>query len=79
MTSGREDMIVGAVALVLLPMIALRIIRGIRDGRLPIYRTTLTRADNAGKFNLVLLLHIVSFLVVGYIAADLLFDLRDAS
>ena len=79
MVTGREDMLVGAVALVLLPMIALRIIRGIRDGRLPIYRTTLTRSDNAAKFNLVLLFHVASFLVVGFIAADLLFDLRDAS
>ncbi|HEY0028655.1 MAG TPA: hypothetical protein VGC35_12370 [Allosphingosinicella sp.] len=77
--NGSTDHFVGAVALVLLPMIALRIIRGVRDGRLPIYRTTLTRADNAGKFNLVLAFHIASFLVVGFIAADLLFDLRDAS
>ena len=77
--NGKEDFFVGVVALVLLPMIALRIIRGVRDGRLPIYRTTLTRADNAGKFNLVLAFHIASFLVVGFIAADLLFDLRDAS
>jgi hypothetical protein len=79
MVTGREDLLVGVVALVLLPMIALRILRGIRDGRLPIYRTSLTRADNAGKFNLVLAFHIASFLIVGYIAADLLFDLRDAS
>jgi hypothetical protein len=76
MTGNREDILVGAIALVLLPMIALRILRGIRDGKLPIYRTTLLREENRGKFNLLLALHIASFLVVGFIASDLLTDLN---
>ena len=70
-----DDLLVGLVALVLLPLIALRIWHGLRDGRLPVYRTYLTRADGAAKFGALLALHALSFLVIAVLAADLLFDL----
>lgn len=70
-----EDLVVGLVALALLPLIALRIWRGLRDGRLPVYRTYLTRQENAGKFAFLLTLHALSFVVIALVAADLLFGL----
>jgi hypothetical protein len=68
-------MLVGVIGLALLPMIAWRIVRGLREGRLPIYRTYLTREEGQAKFNALLGLHALSFLVVAAIAADLLFNL----
>ncbi len=61
-------------------MIAWRIRRGLREGRLPLYRTYVGREEAGSKFNLLLGLHALSFLVVAVIAADLLFqlDLKEA-
>lgn len=75
MSPRPEDVLVGLVALALLPLIAMRIRRGLRDGRLPVYRTYLDRADAPGKFNLLLVLHGLSFLLIALVAADLLFGL----
>jgi hypothetical protein len=68
-------MLVGVIGLALLPMIAWRIVRGLREGRLPVYRTYLTRDEGQAKFNTLLALHALSFLIVAGIAADLLFNL----
>ena len=68
-----EDLLVGLIGLALLPMIAWRIVRGVRTGRLPLYRTYTTREEGAGKFNALLALHALSFVLVATIAADLLF------
>lgn len=70
-----DEWLVGLVTLALLPLIALRIRRGLRDGRLPLYRTSITRADGAAKFNLLLALHALSFFLIAAISADLLFNL----
>lgn len=70
-----ENLLVGLVALALLPLIGLRIWRGLRDGRLPVYRTYLSREENAAKFGFLLSLHALSFLVVAMVAADLLLGL----
>ena len=76
MTTFRsEDVLVGVIGLALLPLIAHRILRGLREGRLPVYRTYLTREEGRAKFNALLGLHAISFLVVAVIAADLLFNL----
>lgn len=64
----------GIVALALLPLIAWRIARGLRDGRLPLYRSYIGR-DNGARFTVLLALHALSFLIVAAIAADLLFSL----
>ena len=73
---GRSaDLLVGAIALALLPMIALRIRRGLKDGRLPLFRTYVGRDEAGSKFGALLALHALSFVVVAAIAADLLLDL----
>lgn len=76
MTTFRsEDLLFGAVALVLVPLIGLRILRGLRDGELPLYRTRLGRDAGAARFNLLLALHVLSLLLVALVAADLLLGL----
>ena len=70
-----EDLLVGLIGLALLPMIAWRIRRGIREGRLPVYRTYHSREESEAKFRVLLALHAVSFAVVALITADLLFGL----
>lgn len=75
MTPLTENLLVGLIALALLPLIALRIWRGLRDGRLPLYRTYLAREESGAKFTFLLVLHALSFLVVAVVAADLLLGL----
>ena len=76
MTTFRsEDVLVGLLALVLVPLIGLRIVRGLRDGRMPLYRTYIDHDAGGGRFNLVLGLHVLSLLMVALIAADLLLGL----
>ena len=65
----------GGLALLLVPLIAWRIYRGLRDGRLPLYRTTIDRGAGGGRFELLLVVHVLSLLIVGGIAADLLLGL----
>lgn len=70
-----EDLLVGMIAVALLPMIAWRVRRGLRDGRLPLYRTSVGREEAGSKFGLLLALHALSFVLVALIAADLIFQL----
>ena len=70
-----EDLLVGLIALALLPMIAWRVRRGLSEGRLPLYRTYVSRDEAGSKFGLLLALHALSFVLVAVIAADLLFRL----
>jgi hypothetical protein len=70
-----EDLLVGLMALALLPLIGRRIVRGLRDGRLPLYRTYVTREDGGARFGLLLVLHALSFLLIAAISADLLLNL----
>ena len=70
-----ENLLVGLIALALLPLIGLRIWRGARDGRMPIYRSHLDRAQSAAKFNVLLALNALAFLLIALVAADLLFNL----
>jgi hypothetical protein len=72
---GGDDLLMGLLALALVPLIALRLWRGVRDGRLPIYRTYLTREAGGGRFGLLLALHALSLVLIAAIAADLLFHL----
>ena len=79
--TGSDDLLVAVVAIALVPLIGLRIWRGMRDGRLPLYRTRIDRAGNAARFNFLLFLHFASLLLIAAVAADLLFNLglRDRS
>ncbi|HEX8239362.1 MAG TPA: hypothetical protein VF574_06455 [Allosphingosinicella sp.] len=70
-----EELLVGAIALALLPLIAWRLRRGLREGRLPLYRTYVSRDEGGSKFGLLLGLHALSFVVVAIVAADLLLKL----
>jgi predicted small integral membrane protein len=72
---SQEDVLVGLVALALVPLIGWRILRGFREGRLPIYRTYLTRGESGSRFGVLMALHILSLIVVGLVAADLLLNL----
>lgn len=75
MTFQGENVLVGLLALALLPLIGWRLYRGLRDGRLPVYRATVTREESRAKFGLLAALHAASFLLVGLVSADLLFNL----
>ncbi|MEA3011737.1 MAG: hypothetical protein QOD42_282 [Sphingomonadales bacterium] len=75
MTFQGENLLVGLVALALLPLIGWRIWRGVRDGNLPVYRTRHHRADSRSKFLALLALHALSFVLIALVAADLLFNL----
>ena len=75
MTFASQELLVGLVGLVLLPVIAVRTLRGVREGRLPLYRTFIDRRDGRAKFNVLLALHVLSFVLVAGISADLLFNL----
>ena len=73
MGSG-EEVFVGVVALALVPLIAWRTVRGLRSGRLPLYRSYVSR-DEGGRFKLLLALHAASLLLVAFVAVDLLLGL----
>jgi hypothetical protein len=75
-----DDLLVGLITLVLVPIIIWRIRRGLRDGRLPIYRTYVERDEQPGRFRVMLILHCLSLILVTAISADLLLglDLRSA-
>jgi len=75
-----ENLFVGLVALALLPLIALRIVRAVRDGRVPVYRSYFRREESSAKFHILLALHALAFLLTALVAADLLlgFGLREA-
>ena len=70
-----QDFLVGLIGLVLVVLIALRIRRGLRDGRMPVYRTSIQRDEQPGRFRFMLALHVLSLLLVAIIAADLLLGL----
>jgi len=76
MTTFRsEEMLVGIVALALVPFLAMRIVRGWRDGTLPLYRTRVGREIGGARFNFLLALNALALLFVAAVAADLLLNL----
>ncbi len=75
MTFQGENLLVGLIALALVPVIGWRIWRGVRYGQLPLYRTRIDRSVGAAKFNFLLALHVLVMLVIAVVAADLLFGL----
>ena len=70
-----ENIFVGLVALALLPLLGLRIVRGLRDGILPLYRTRIAREEGRARFIVLLVLHGLAFLLIAVVAADLLLGL----
>ena len=70
-----ENLLVGLFCLAMVPPIAMRIVRGLRTGRMPVYRTYLDRDGNEGKFYALLALNGAALILVAVIAADLLLGL----
>ena len=71
-----ENLLVGLIALALVPVIGWRIWRGIKYGQLPLYRTRIDRGTaGAAKFNFLLGLHVLVMLLIAVIAVDLVFGL----
>lgn len=70
-----EDLLVGMICLLLVPLIALRIMRGLRTGRLPVYRTYVDRHVDGTKFTALLIVHAICLALIAFIAADLLLGL----
>ena len=70
-----EEFLVGLVALLLVPLIAWRILRGLRAGEMPLYRGRLGRDAGSARFNVLLTLHMLSLLLAALVAADLLLGL----
>ena len=75
MIPNGENLLVGLIALALVPLIGARVLRGLRSGRLPLYRTYIDQDRDRTKFSALLALHIVSLLLVAFIAADLILGL----
>jgi hypothetical protein len=73
--NSNEDLLVGLFALALVPLIAWRMVRGVRTGRLPLYRRYVERREDETRFWSLLALHGISLLLIGFIAADLLLGL----
>jgi hypothetical protein len=71
-----SDLLVGLIGLALVVLIALRIRRGLRDGRLPVYRTYIERDEQPGRYRFMLILHVLSLVLVAVIAADLVLGLN---
>ncbi len=70
-----EELLVGLIALALVPVSAWRIRRGLRDGRLPIYRTYVSKDEQPERFRVMFFLHGLTLLLAAVIAADLLLGL----
>ena len=75
MPAMTQDLLVGLIALVVALLIALRIRRGLSDGRLPLYRTYVDRGEQPGRFRVLLFLHGLSLILVAIVAADLMLGL----
>lgn len=74
MASG-ENLLVGLITLALVAAIGWRIVRGVRSGRLPLYRSYIERDGERGKYFALLGLHAIGLALIAFIAADLLLGL----
>ena len=67
-----EDVLVGLVALGVVPWIYWTVRRGLRDGRLPVGRIQVVRDERPGAFRALLWSYAVIAALMAYIALDLL-------
>jgi hypothetical protein len=76
MTARGEELIVGAIVAVLALLILRRIALALRTGEIPLYKRRMSRAEaGAARFNTLLLLNGGLFVLLFFIAADLLLGL----
>ena len=70
-----EDALVGIVALGVVPWIGWTLRRGLREGRLPILRNHVVRAERPGPFFMLFGLYVLAAIAMAAIGLDLLFGL----
>jgi hypothetical protein len=71
-----EDTLVGIVALGVVPWIGWTLLRGIREGRLPIVRSHVLRAERPQAFLALFGLYLLAGAAMAWIGLDLLIGLR---
>ena len=77
MTTFRsEEGLVGLLSLGIVPWVAWTVLRGLREGRLPIGRGHVLRSERPAVFDLLLAFYVVAGAVVSFIGLDLLFGVR---
>ncbi len=73
MTTFRsEEALVGLLSLAVVPWIGWTVLRGWREGRLPIGRGHVARAERPAGFDLLLAAYVVGGLAMTYIGFDLI-------
>ena len=70
-----EDVLVGLVAVVLVPWIGWTLQRGFREKRLPIGRTYVGRDERPAAFVVLVAFYLIMALIVTAISLDLLFNI----
>jgi hypothetical protein len=70
------DIAIGLIAALLVPWLVWTMRRGLREGRLPIGRSHVVRAERPGPFYVMFALYVAILVAVTMIAADLLFGLN---
>ena len=71
-----EDALVGIVALGVVPWIGWTLLRGTREGRLPIVRSHVLRAERPAAFAGLFGLYLIAAIAMGWIGLDLLLGIR---
>jgi hypothetical protein len=67
-----EETLVGIVALAVVPWIAWTLRRGLRDGRLPIFRSYVDRSERPTAFGVLFIFFVGAAVLMTFIAFDLL-------
>jgi hypothetical protein len=74
MTTFRsEETLVGIIALAIVPWLVWRLRRGLGEGRLPIGRAYVERAERPGAFRALFAFYVIAALMMALIGVDLLF------
>lgn len=77
MTGRTEELVVGTLCLlVILPWIAWTVRRGLSNGRMPIARGYVERAERPGAFRVLLGLYILAAALIAFAGLDLLLEIR---
>jgi hypothetical protein len=69
------DIVIGLIALLLVPWLIWTMRRGLSEWRLPVARSYVHRAERPGPFWFMFVLYVAILVTVAMIAADLLFGL----
>jgi hypothetical protein len=75
-TGSPDELLVGALCLmVVVPWIAWTIWRGVDQGRLPVGRGYVDRAERPGPFRALLASYVLAILLLAFVGLDLLFGI----